>query len=83
MNTSELFTQLEALIQGGDEPKARAFLVDHLAEFPEEAREKIMFAFFTEALGQEAAAAGLKKSGSDALNLLLDAKEELTKIKQA
>ena len=42
------------IVGTGDEQKARAFLLDHLKEFPEDAQTKIISAFFFDALAQDA-----------------------------
>lgn len=41
-------------VESGDEPGARAFLAEHINEFPEEVRNEIVLTFFEEALENKA-----------------------------
>ena len=50
----ELYKEFLAIIDSGDEQKARDFLVTHLKEFPQETQDTIVMAFFEEALTQSA-----------------------------
>lgn len=45
-----LYQQIQTLVAKGEEQEAKAFLIEHLNDFPPELREKIIFAFFYEAL---------------------------------
>lgn len=46
----ELYKEFLAYADKGDEAGARKFLVDNLAKFPQEVQDKLIFAFFEEAL---------------------------------
>ena len=50
---AELYKKLTDLMKAGDETAARAFLKEHLNEFPKEMQEKIVFEFFEEALDKQ------------------------------
>jgi hypothetical protein len=68
---TELAIQLEKLIEVGDEKAVRAFVIEHIKEFPEETRNQIIFAFFTEAMENDTKAkqalAGIIGQGLDEL----------------
>jgi len=51
----DLHTQLQALLEQGDEEAARKFIDDHVNEFSPDAQQKIALALFEEALDEEAA----------------------------
>ena len=65
----------------GDEAAARKFLTDHIMEFPEEVREKIVFAFFEEALAEKATAeravAAVQQEGIAALRSIIASEKEM------
>ncbi len=63
MNQEELYKAFVELVEKGDEEGARAFLVDHLSDFPEEMRKEIAFAFFVDAVEKDAAVANAQKEG--------------------
>ncbi len=46
----QLIDQFLAVVENGTEAEARAFLVDHLQEFPEESRNDIIAAFLEDAI---------------------------------
>ncbi|HVY36020.1 MAG TPA: hypothetical protein VG982_01970 [Candidatus Paceibacterota bacterium] len=50
MTATELYNQFKAFVDAGDEKGARAFLAEHINEFPEDIRDNIAFAFFEEAV---------------------------------
>lgn len=54
MQPEQLYSEFLQLAEAGDEVAARKFLTDHLADFPQETREKLVFAFFEEALEAKA-----------------------------
>lgn len=60
MNLTDLYNTFYSLVEKGDEPGIRAFLIDHINDFPEEIKEKIVFAFFTEAVVADGNAAIVK-----------------------
>lgn len=70
MNQEELYNSFIALVEEGDEDKARAFLVDHLNEFPEETRKEIAFAFFVDAVKKESAVSETQKKGIEIMKSL-------------
>jgi hypothetical protein len=67
MNTM-LHEQFLKLVKEGDEQAVKTFLVDHIKEFSEPMQNKIIAAFFTEAL---------KKKASDVRNIAALQKELL------
>lgn len=50
----DLYNQFLVYADKGDESGARKFLIDNLLKFPEDVQDKITFAFFEEALLDEA-----------------------------
>lgn len=82
----DLYSEFLELIEKGDESAARAFLVDHFVEFPEDLRQRIAFSFFAEAVAKETdviqATTSIKQEGADALATLLQAKKELESMAQ-
>jgi len=77
----ELYAELMDLIEAGDEAKAREFLTDHLTEFPEEVQNKIAFAFFEEAVvnqaEEETAIRDFQKEGIETMTQLEKLKKGL------
>ncbi len=63
MNPEELYNSFIAFIEAGDEDGARAFLIEHLNDFPEEMKNDVAFAFFMDAVNKEAAIAEVQKEG--------------------
>ena len=51
---TKLYNAFQELAEKGEETQARQFLVDHFAEFPEEAQGDIVVAFFEEAISNTA-----------------------------
>jgi hypothetical protein len=51
---AHLIDQFFAIIDKGDEEKARKFLLEHLKEFPEESKNAIIAAFVEEAITKQA-----------------------------
>jgi hypothetical protein len=49
-----LVEQLESLIEKGDERAARAFVMEHLKEFPEELQRSLAVDLFSDALDETA-----------------------------
>ncbi len=80
-NVEALFKEFDRLVASGDEAAMRAFLVDHLKEFPKELQDKITFAFFAEAVTKQGAEASavpeMQQEAGDALAMLLGARKEL------
>lgn len=82
MDTSPLgfYNEFLRISEAGDEAAARTFLSEHLAEFPEETRDAILFASLEEALLNRADAikenATLQQEGLDAFTQLKNAKSE-------
>jgi len=78
---TDLYNEFIALVNKGDEAGARKFLVDNLKKFPEEAQDKITFAFFEEALMKETEGmqeiADMQKQGLDAMSQIDKAKKIL------
>lgn len=58
-NFKELYEEFREVLKENNEEKARDFLISHLEEFPKEAQEKIILAFFQEALEKAAEEANL------------------------
>ena len=79
----QLIDQFLAVVENGTEEDARAFLVDHLQEFPEESRDGIIAAFLEDAIMKTAADDALvgafKKEGLETARAMTAAKEEMDK----
>ena len=52
---SALYAQFADIMNNGTEEGARAFLLEHMNEFPEDLREKVVLALFEEGLHEAAA----------------------------
>jgi hypothetical protein len=48
--SDELYNKFMKIVEGGDEARAREFLVENLKQFPEKTQNAIIMAFFEEAL---------------------------------
>jgi len=81
--SKELREAFEKVLTGGDEAKAREFLVEHLSEFPQDMQDAITMAFVEEALANKAqgdqAISDFKKQGLKTMSALDRAKEEIEK----
>lgn len=76
---SELLTRFSAIVGSGDENAARAFLIEHFLEFPEDIQEGIAFAFLQEELQEgEARRAAVRDLQAKALAVL----GELTRVRE-
>ena len=82
-----LYNEFLGLVNKGDEAGARNFLIENLQKFPEEVQDKLTFAFFEEALTDEAkkneGIAKMQKEGLEAISQIDKAKkilEEKAKI---
>jgi hypothetical protein len=76
-----LMKEFSEVVARGNEEDARKFLVDNLKKFPEDVQEKIVGAFFEEALSKKAeglhTVADFQKEGLDAINDLEQGKRQL------
>ncbi|MEN9561141.1 MAG: hypothetical protein RIQ56_414 [Candidatus Parcubacteria bacterium] len=81
MTFTDLYAEIAKFVEAGDEAGARAFIVEHIQEFPEEAREAIVFEFFKEALGTQtdavATVQNFKSEGKKIWEVLNEADAEL------
>ena len=71
--STTLYQQFADILEGGDEPVARKFLVDHIKEFPEDVQASIMMLFFEEALSHanaELDIMDMQKQGLERLDFL-------------
>ena len=79
--TTELYEEFLRLAEAGDENAARAFLTDRYKDFPEEMQEKVMFAFFSEAVTKRAAeiegVTKIQQEGMEMLTKLIAEKKKL------
>jgi hypothetical protein len=50
--SDKLYEEFMKIVQSGDEVKAREFLVANLKQFPQETQDKIVMAFFQEAVSK-------------------------------
>jgi hypothetical protein len=90
MNTQtsieSLYNEFQKLVEAGDETAARTFLKDHLSEFPADAQNKILFAFFEESLNKRADIIAdngqLQEQSMDLLKKIETAKTTLTDQKK-
>jgi hypothetical protein len=89
-----LIEQLKKVMQSGSEKETRQFLVDHMAEFPDEVRRKLTFLFFQEGLAQAASgedkrAFDFQKSGLEAIQTVkkdtdeLERKSKIVEVKES
>ena len=77
MTPDTIYNKFLEFIQAGDWPAARAFILEHLQEFPEEVRNNILGLFLEEALLKEGGEAGAE------LKLQQEVLEELEDIQGA
>lgn len=79
--SDELMKEFSEVVARGDEKAAREFLADNLKKFPQDVQDKIVGAFFEEALLQKAAdsraVADFQKEGLEAINDLEQGKKKL------
>jgi len=85
---TDLYNEFMVFVERGDEAGARKFLIDNLTKFPKDVQDKLTFAFFEEALTDEAKSitdiAELQKQGLEAMSQIDKAKkviEDQVKIK--
>ena len=80
-NISSLYNKLTELVDAGDESVVRAFLIEHLKEFPEDVQKKIAFGFFEDALDRKieisAQNAQIQKQGMDSISEIEKAENTL------
>lgn len=78
-----LLDQFLAVVNEGDEEKARKFLLEHLKEFPEESRSAIITAFVEDAVAKQteddSLIAGLKSEGLETARAMTAFKKEAEK----
>lgn len=78
---SDLYNEFLVYADKNDEQGARSFLIDNLQKFPEEVQDKLTFAFFEEAIQDEAkgikAIAEMQKEGMEAISQIEKAKKIL------
>jgi hypothetical protein len=76
-----LMKEFAEVVACGDEEAARKFLVDNLKQFPQDVQNKIISAFFEEALSKRSsglhAVADFQKEGLRAINDLEQGKKKL------
>ena len=76
-----LMEEFSEVIARGNEDAARKFLVDNLKKFPQDVQDKIIGAFFEEALSKRTdglhAVADFQKEGLEAVNDLEQGKRQL------
>ncbi len=79
--SDELMKEFSEVVARGNEEDARKFLVDNLKKFPQDVQDKIIGAFFEEALSRKAsglnAVADFQKDGLSAVNNLEQGKRQL------
>lgn len=82
----DLYNEFLTFVDKNDEQGARDFLIKNLQKFPTEIQDKLTFAFFEEALINEAEGiknvAEIQTQGIDALNQISKAKKILEEEKQ-
>jgi len=87
MSTTELYNKLMELVDAGDEQAAKDFLIEHIKEFPEDVRNKIIFEFFEDAVDQQIEnstnKAEIQKQGLEALKEIGKAEDSLKDEKKA
>lgn len=87
MTVTELYNTFLEFVEKGDEKGARAFLIEHLNDFPQEVKEKIAFGFFEEAVLNDSAGlkemSELQQTGKDALEEMAQSANALEEAKKA
>lgn len=76
---TEIIQQLQNLIAIGDDAGARQYAIEHIKEFPEKIRNKIIFMFFQEALEKDTE---IKEVQAEALGQASLALKDLEKDKK-
>ena len=78
---TDLYNEFMVFVEKGDEAGARKFLVDNLTKFPKDMQDKLTYAFFEEALTDEAksieAIAEMQKQGLEAMGQIDKAKKTI------
>ena len=78
---SALYAQLRDIMDNGTEEGARTFLLEHMNEFPEDLREKVVLALFEdglkEAAANQSAVEDFKQEGVEIANELATGKRIL------
>jgi hypothetical protein len=73
--------EFSEVVARGNEEDARKFLVNNLKQFPQDVQDKLIIAFFEEALSKKAsglhAVADFQKEGLEAINDLEHGKRQL------
>ena len=84
LTREELRTEVERLIDAGDEAALEKFALDHFAELPEDIQGKALLGFISEALEKNAADADvldMKEKTIEAMDQIAAMKAELEKEK--
>lgn len=69
MTHEALYNGFMEFVNNGDEVGAKAFLLDHLNEFPEEIKKQIAFEFFVDAVKKEDEIDIIKEKAADFLEI--------------
>lgn len=81
MEIDELYEKFRGFVESGDENGARAFVIEHINDFPEEARAAIVFEFFKDALAEQVqeddALVAYKKHGTTMMEGIISTEKEL------
>lgn len=79
--SDELVKEFSEVVAHGNEEDTRKFLVDNLKKFPQDVQDKIITAFFEEALSRKAsglyAVVDFQKEGLSAISNLEQGKQKL------
>ena len=78
----DLYNEFVALVDQGDEDKARQFLIDHVNEFPDETRKEIAYAFCVDAVKNEAVISEIQKKGLEMMKEFDEAEAMLAEAAQ-
>lgn len=74
----ELMTEVERLVEAGDETALETYVLEHFEDLPEEAQGKMLLSYFQEAVAARAADAKITELQETALGALkaLEEKKE-------
>lgn len=79
--TQELYDELAHLVETGDVDAIQSFLLDNIADFPEEIQQKIAFSAFEVAVSEEAETVGgideIQEKLLEALTVIDGVEEEI------
>lgn len=70
LTPDQLNTQIDRLVEDGDESALEAFLIEHFADLPEEAQGKMLLSYFADAVERRSADTKITELQEKALKAL-------------